>query len=423
MERDVILNRLLDKYENSSHLTHPGTSNRRVMLRVDKGELPEYRYESADVRDAYNAAAEALAREGLVTLKWVTGRPVISEFVLVLDRVDHAYRLVGRLHPKQKTAAFCAQVRTALAGVTIPWIKAWGQAACERAEESFRLPLFCPSGSGDFLTNLLRVFVCYDALHGEAVSMRAFSTRCFQDSKKFEREFRDEFLRLARQYNDEIRQAHEQSDVGAREELALLGIYVRPELYELCGECRIETDTGTLDLHAVPFGLAFPSTGVSCIRRFELSQIERVTFIENKTSYDEYLQMEKRAGELVIYHGGFLSPQKRLFIQKLAQSLDGKTKVYFWADIDLGGFRMFDRLQSMIPSVSPMRMSADEIRKYAPYGLARSDEYLQTLQQAFETHAFPLFSSAIEEILRFHVTIEQEAFLLKTDSVVCHSSK
>ena len=415
MEQNVILLHLLDKYESSSHLARPGTSNRRVMLRVEKGELPEYQYETADVRDAYNAAAESLAREGVVTLSWIGGRPVISEFVLVLDRVDDAYRLAGRVHPKQRAAAFCTQVHASLDGVTTPWIKAWGQAACDRAVESFHLPPFCQSGNGKFLTELLRVFVCYDALRGEAISMRAFSTRCFQDSKKFEREYRDEFLRLARQYDSDIREAFEQPDVGAREELALLGIYVRPELYELCGDCKIETDTGTLDLSAVPFGLAFPGTGVSRIRRFELSKIKRVTFIENKTSYDEYLQTEKQPGELVVYHGGFLSPQKRLFIQKLAQSLDEKTEVYFWADIDLGGFRMFDRLQRILPVVLPMRMGADDVRAYAPYGLSRSEAYLQTLRQALEAHTFPLFSSAIEEILRLRVTIEQEAFLLNIE--------
>ena len=41
-EAQVILNRLLDKFENSKHLSEPNTSRRRVMLRIDKRELPEY---------------------------------------------------------------------------------------------------------------------------------------------------------------------------------------------------------------------------------------------------------------------------------------------------------------------------------------------------------------------------------------------
>ena len=39
-EAQVILNRLLDKFENSKHLSEPNVSRRRVMLRIDKRELP-----------------------------------------------------------------------------------------------------------------------------------------------------------------------------------------------------------------------------------------------------------------------------------------------------------------------------------------------------------------------------------------------
>lgn len=41
-ETQVILNRLLDRFENSKHLSAPNTSARRVMLRIDKKELPEF---------------------------------------------------------------------------------------------------------------------------------------------------------------------------------------------------------------------------------------------------------------------------------------------------------------------------------------------------------------------------------------------
>ena len=40
-EQGIILNRLLDKYENSKHLLAPGASTRRVMLKVEKKDIPE----------------------------------------------------------------------------------------------------------------------------------------------------------------------------------------------------------------------------------------------------------------------------------------------------------------------------------------------------------------------------------------------
>ena len=89
-EAQVILNRLLDKFENSKHLSEPNTSRRRVMLRIDKRELPEYQYEDAVVRDAYNIAARELEQQALVRLEWARKQSVLSCIVLNLERAHSA---------------------------------------------------------------------------------------------------------------------------------------------------------------------------------------------------------------------------------------------------------------------------------------------------------------------------------------------
>ena len=86
-EQGDIINRLLDKYENSRHLSDPGKSPRRVMLKVEQRDLPAYIYEDAVIRDAYNEAALELEKKHLVQLEWVKGRPVLSAIVLRLDQI------------------------------------------------------------------------------------------------------------------------------------------------------------------------------------------------------------------------------------------------------------------------------------------------------------------------------------------------
>lgn len=98
-EQRTILNRLLDKYEKSRHLHEPGASTRRVMLRVGKNELPEYVYQNADIRDAYNEAARALEAQQLVWLEWVKGWPVLSTVILRLEQVMPCYAAAERVHP------------------------------------------------------------------------------------------------------------------------------------------------------------------------------------------------------------------------------------------------------------------------------------------------------------------------------------
>lgn len=321
-EAQVILNRLLDKFENSKHLSEPNTSRRRVMLRIDKRELPEYQYEDAVVRDAYNIAARELEQQALVRLEWARKQSVLSCIVLNLERVAQCYECADRVHPRKKAEEVANIIMQKLADNPVPWIAAWRNAVCAQVRNSMKVPTYCRENDG-LLQELLLTFQRYAELSG-SVTMRAFSSQCFHDTKYFERNVRELFLTIARKYNTQLAAACTEAELGERDQLAFLGIYARPELYELSGDCAICLKKGELQLSAAePYGLALPSTLVSKIVDIELKNICCITFIENKTNYDEYLLAEKQPEELVVYHGGFLSPRKKKLFEKLAAAAGG----------------------------------------------------------------------------------------------------
>lgn len=408
-EQRMILNRLLDKYENSRHLSEPGASTRRVMLRVEKKELPGYLYEDAAIRDSYNEAALELEKQYLVQLEWVKGRPVLSAIVLRLDRIMPCYAAAERVHPRVRAKQVTDAVRAGLGGTAVPWIAAWRDDVCKSADEEMKVPAFCKKDTA-ILRDLLCAFREYAALSG-SITMRAFSSRCFSDTKYFERNVRDLFLTIARKYDTELALACDENKLGEREQLAYLGIYARPELYELAGNCNIRTNQGCICIGAAPYGLAVPGTLVDFIAEIDLTAIRCITFIENKTNYDAYVLSEKQPEELVVYHGGFLSPQKKRLVTLIARAVAENTTIRFWADIDVGGFRMFRHLQELIPSLMPMRMSGEFVDSFHEHGLARSEAYLSSLRIDMENGKYPLFRDAIERILNYGVTIEQETFL------------
>lgn len=408
-EQRMILNRLLDKYENSRHLSEPGASTRRVMLRVGKKELPEYIYEDAGIRDSYNEAALELEKQHLVQLEWVKGRPVLSAVVLRLDRIMPCYAAAERVHPRVRAKQVTDAVRAGLGGAAVPWIAAWRDDVCRSADEEMKVPAFCKKDTA-ILRDLLCAFREYAALSG-SITMRAFSSRCFSDTKYFERNVRDLFLTVARKYDTELALACDENKLGEREQLAYLGIYARPELYELAGNCNIRTNQGCICIGAAPYGLAVPGTLVDFIAEIDLTAIRCITFIENKTNYDAYVLSEKQPEELVVYHGGFLSPQKKRLVTLIARAAAETTTIRFWADIDVGGFRMFRHLQELIPSLTPMRMSGEFVDSFHEHGLARSEAYLSSLRMDMKNGKYPLFQDAIERILNYGVTIEQETFL------------
>lgn len=277
---------------------------------------------------------------------------------------------------------------------------------------AYSVPSYCKDDLSA-LEDLLKAMAGYDAMQGESTTVRAFSSKCYHDTKYFERNVRDLFLHIAQKHDVGLSQLSTQESLGTREQLAYLGIYARPELYELAGDIVIHTETGSIHFcAATPYGLALPSTAVNHITAIDLTQIQRIVFIENKTNYDEYLLSELTQGTLAVYHGGFLSPQKKKLFQKLGEAVQTNCDVLFWADIDLGGFQMFAQLQQLFPSLKPLRMSGSDVDQYHATGLTRSAPYLDHLKSALAHQEYPLFTEAIQEILKYGVTIEQEAFLL-----------
>ena len=73
---------------------------------------------------------------------------------------------------------------------------------------------------------------------------------------------------------------------------------------------------------------------------------------------------------------------------------------------------MFSQLQALIPGLLPLRMGGEDVAAYRGNGLPRPQEYLERLTQVLENGDFPLFDDAIQRILEYGVTIEQEAFLM-----------
>lgn len=413
MNEVVILSHLLDKYEHSKHLFQSSEAGRGVMLKVGPGkkDFPEYDYENASVRDSWNTSAIHLEQEGLIRNEWVKNRPVLSCIRLNLNRVMDCYPLTGRIHPKELSMQVASIVNERLGNASTCWIVAWRNQICSDAQSEYSVPPYCKDGLSP-LEDLLKAMACYDAMHGESTSMRAFSSKCYHDTKYFERNVRDLFLHIAQKYDVGLSQMSAQESLGTREQLAYLGIYARPELYELAGDIVIHTENGSINFHAAtPYGLALPSTSVNQIVFIDLTQIQKIVFIENKTNYDEYILSELTHDTLAVYHGGFLSPQKKKLFQKLGRAMRNNCDVLFWADIDLGGFQMFAQLQQLIPSLKPLRMSGSDVDKYHANGLIRSASYLDNLKSALAHQEYPLFTEAIQEILKYSVTIEQEAFL------------
>jgi hypothetical protein len=412
-EEKIILNRLLDKYEQSTHFSEPGRSNRRVLIKTNGNGLSEYDYQNVNIRDIFNVAIRNLMDKEVIFAEWLPGRKqlVVKELWLNLGKLETAYILAERQPLQNKIDEYCDLLKALTERVKTAWIYKFLTAEVEKLSLSNRLSGIYKKGYAHF-KDVLNALEHMDLLDDNGITMRAFSIACYHDSKYFEKNIRDDVLTIAREYCPPLSELLADHDLSDREQLACLGIYARPEIYEFAGPLIIETEEGICDCSPLSrFGCALISTAVDGIQKLYLNNIHRIMFIENKTNYDEYIEKARRSDELVIFHGGFLSPQKKKLLSKIVSSCQLSTEYLFWADIDLGGFKMFAQLKKMVPELVPWKMGPTEVEHYAALGFKRNNRYMKELESFLSFPDGILFTDTINALLLNDITIEQEVML------------
>ncbi|HWQ73164.1 MAG TPA: Wadjet anti-phage system protein JetD domain-containing protein [Desulfitobacteriaceae bacterium] len=412
-EAKLILNRLLDKYEQSAHFSERGRSNRRVLIKTAGNGLPEYDYQNIHIRDAFNTAIHDLTGKKVVFAEWLPGRKqlVVKEIWLNLEQLEDAYILAERQPLQNQIDEYCSLLKTTAERVNTPWIKSFLTTQTEKLGSTNRLSGLYKKGYAHF-TDVLSALEHIDLLDDSGMSMRAFSIACYRDSKYFEKDIRDDFLAIAREYCPPLAELLTDHDLSVREQLAYLGIYARPEIYEFAGPLSMETEDGICDCSPLArFGCAVTSAAVFGIRKLHMDNVHRIMFIENKTNYDEYIEKARRNDELVVFHGGFLSPQKKKFILQIVSLSPPHAEYLFWADIDMGGFKMFAQLKNLAPELIPWKMGPEEVEQYSSLGLKRNSRYLKELDSFLTLPDGTLFAETIKALLLYDITIEQEVML------------
>lgn len=396
----MVLNKLLDKYEERVQ-----NSNRRVRIVCSKNEIKIPDIESYEYQDFRNDMLN-LKTKGLIEFDWVRKNYIISSIWLNLDNTETAYHYLERESRTSKVTEAVRLIDTALKEVTDGWISSY---LTFSRDNIFSINKLTGIWNKDriFLKDFLAALTNLDKLNGYAISMRAFSVKTYGDSKKFEREIKQHIVPVIKKFEPDLLDAEEISD---RAVLAQVGIIMMPEVFEFCGNVKVHFTNGTVDFSPISKGACISSESISDILSIDISETDRIIFIENKTNYTEYCLNNKTERELVVYHGGFYSPQRGDFFRRLCAETD--IPVYFWGDIDYGGFKMFARLKNnIIHSLQPLNMDIHSYNRYKISGLKKNDDYITKLKALDENPDYMMFNDVIAAIADEKITVEQESFL------------
>lgn len=407
---EKILNELLDRYERSGHYMPGKQSNQRISLIMST--FPSYR-ENDPICQSVNKIVLALAEEGLVTYTWrkTYENWLLDRVYLNLDRVADVYARLGRMPLAEHAAQLQEIIDRWLTVVKTEWKKQFLLKERKQLGEKLRPTRLLPADPAE-AENLLKVLAYTE--NGPEL-MRVISVNCFQDSKYLERNLVGKLTSIARAYEPELVHYRQSEDELLPQSVVLeqIGIITYPEIFEFCGQAKLLFSEGNVETGLFQKGFCLQSETVPYLKEIDLTGIQRMLFVENRTNYRALVRSEQDPESLIVYHGGFFSPRKKHFFELLASSVCPEACVLFWGDIDLGGFLMFSRLKrEVFPQLRPYRMGAEECAVYADSGVRRSNVYLDTLlayKQSGELD--PAFIPAAEMILSTGATIEQEIML------------
>ncbi|MCL1982930.1 MAG: DUF2220 domain-containing protein [Clostridiales bacterium] len=406
----LILDSLLDKYERSSFFRDATQPTRRIMLNFYNGGRSDFAYydiEQSERRIDVNGSVEDLAAAGLLSFEWMKGehQHIIAKAWLNLDNLRSAYLAAGREPKADATEKILSEIEAAQSNATAPWAKRFLQDAYGETTRKRSISSAIPADSEDRRL-LFKAIASIDEPGGTEYTERVFSLRTFGDTKLFERTVRSKLLSILRKYLES------DDDAADSDLLKQVGIVKFPEQFEFCGNISLAFDQGTVNFGFLPGGASIRSFDLSAGLLSVGGSVETITTIENYTNYLEYIRKSKAENELVIYHGGQISPRKLLFLRAVANAMPANCMWRHWSDIDYGGFLMLSRLRrEVVEAAAPYRMDAGELIRYGSLAAPIKPRYAEKLRGLKARPELADCCDCIDYMLKNMVRLEQEAML------------
>ncbi|HBQ64037.1 MAG TPA: hypothetical protein DD727_03765 [Clostridiales bacterium] len=432
--KQIILSRLLDKYEHSKSFREPGSpTSRRIFLHPGRSDFPEYDIEKPGVRETANSVILELAASGLAGFSWLRFEEgnIIDRIWLLPHSLGEAYRAVSRKPRHQVLASLAEQVaalnaalKTGLSKDVPPdnWISRFLQDVSETMQNKGSVSGCLPRDEEQaraILTALAGIHEIFHSGSGEGLE-RVFSNRWYGDSKYFEKNVRARLVRILKDYA-----TAEGSEMAESDLLSLAGLYSSPATVEFKGAFQGLLAGKPVDFSLFPHGVLLNAPTVRDLQITSLGPVKKVLFIENKANYTDWIIKNTDETLLTLFHGGFYSPLKGMFFQKIHDAAAGRCdcgrrisgqephiEFLHWGDIDLGGFLMFQRLKAQIAGcLKPFRMDVETYRPLQHSGSMFDARYARKLDLLLQDSAYAEFHDLIRLMLASGIRLEQEALL------------
>ena len=409
----ALLNALLDRYERSRGFKENRSQQRRIQLQMyggSKTDFPAYDIEDNSARMAINETAKELAEQGVIALEWMRGQEghILRRIALCPQALADAYHRSGR-KPLADTAGQLEQrLRQVQQASSAQWVCRYLQEELDFLEKHRRPRAAFPSEAAEQNDWLAVLEMLGPRAPEQPLLERVFSLRCLGNSKAFEKHHRARLLGVLRK-NLPL----DTEEMSEEELLRQAGLEKYPEWFSFCGAVKLTWREGkVLDMAPLRDGVQISAADAPQAQISYAPQVRTLLFVENKANYFDTIRNHPFPERVVVFHGGYFSPQRGRFFQQLCRAAGPQVQLLHWGDIDCGGFQMDSRLRREIdPRIRPWRMDVEQLRAHRAQADSFSASYAAKLERLLQDPYLQDSREVLLYMLENHLRLEQEALL------------
>lgn len=391
--KQVILNKFLDRYENSKCFKEQTPVKPHISLSPPK-LFPFYGGEDDFEKfKAVNQAIEELQTDGLIRTVRVPHTELYKRLYVDLNHRDELYSLAGRM-PKKAIHGKISAILDEFDG-RHPILTAY----CARQRELMQGNNKVEQFDGDLgqYRNVLMAAKEILSLTEETLR-RNFSARVFGDSKLFEKELESKVKNILFTYGD-----YPDKEMVLEENQLIRN----PQSVEIKGAGIVDYMDYSVNLLKMSGVHSISTESLRAdVKSIQVVGCKGVITIENRTTFIDF----KDNDYLVIYLGGFSNTLRRKFLKTIHEQ-NPDVPFHHWGDIDVGGFRILNHLRAKtgIP-FQPFRMDVSTLEAYRQYAKPLTKFDTDQLQELVKQDGE--FADVARYMLAYNCKLEQEAINL-----------
>lgn len=393
----TLLNKLVDRYENSQLYLEQPESNRAIHLPFTKKTLPSYFNDESNEYEQITISCQVLEEKNWISIQWQNKKIgyIIERITLNLENLGTIYAYLQRT-PKRSQAQ---EIMTLLANYKgkYPLLDYFITYIEERLHANLSVAKYFNLEDKKGLETLL-IAVEGVLSNLKECYVREFSMQLFGDSKTFEA-LMGKVCSIFQTFSAENEWLE-----GQEQLLAEYNIFKNPTYVMLKGCGKLQMGETIIPLKDLPHGIGINSKDLGALQVIRDEEVKEVITIENLTAFNRF----NKEKALLIYLGGYHNGARRALLMRIDETYKS-IPFYHWGDIDCGGLKIFKDLvdKTHIP-FQPLYMDTETLINYEAYGKALTLRDQENLEKIRKNEAFSSFYSLIDTMKEKGLKLEQE---------------